>query len=181
MRPLIGLAQVLVALTCTLQGCGKIMGPGKDNDRGPGPRVGQPAPEIDGTDLDGAPLKLSDYRGKVILLSFYGEWCGYCVKQFPHERALVDSYRDRPFVLLGVNSDDNREEAKANAVRHGLTWRAFWAESPQGAIPRRYRLQGWPTFFLLDPQCVVLKVSHSVDRDMEIAINVALDALEHKQ
>ena len=39
-----------------------------------GPKVGQDAPEIQGADLDGAPFKLSDYRGKVVMLAFWGDW-----------------------------------------------------------------------------------------------------------
>src|SRR5581483_5671797 len=110
----------------------------------------------------------------------YGEWCHFCVKQFPNEKALVEKYKDRSFVLLGVNSDDDQRLAKRAAERHGLTWRSFWAESPDGKIPRRYRLQGWPTFFLLDANGVIRHVAHQVDREMDIAITVLLDELEHK-
>ena len=56
------------ALALTLQSCARV-------EPGPaGPSVGVPAPEIDGTDLDGAPMRLSDYRGKVVVLSFWGDW-----------------------------------------------------------------------------------------------------------
>ena len=48
--------------------------------------VGKPAPEIEGVDVDGKPLKLSDYKGKVVVLVFWGSWCGPCMAQVPHER-----------------------------------------------------------------------------------------------
>jgi peroxiredoxin len=174
-RPLIALTQMVFALSCTLQGCGKV---GTDSVARP-VRLDQPAPEIEGEDLDGQPLKLSDYRGKVVLLSFYGEWCLYCVKQFPNEKALVEKYGDRPFVLLGVNSDADRTEAKQAALRHGLTWRAFWAQSADGKIPRRYNVRSWPTFILIDAQGTVRHVGHQADRELEVAIRVLLDEVEN--
>ncbi len=177
MRSLICLANMVLALSCTLQGCGKA---GTDPAaRSPGARVGAPAPEIVGEDLDGVSLKLSDYRGKVVLLSFYGEWCHYCVLQFPNEKALVEKFKDRPFVLLGVNSDEYQAEAKQAAVRHGLTWRAFWIGDPsRSPVPRLYRLQGWPTFVLLDAQGTVRHIGHAADREMEVAISMLLDEME---
>src|SRR4051812_49285090 len=68
------------------------------------PHIGYAAPEIKGTDLDGQPFKLSDYRGKVVLLSFSGEWCSACRLYHKYERRVVEEYQDRPFVALGVNT-----------------------------------------------------------------------------
>ena len=52
--------------------------------------AGKPAPAIDGTGMDGKPLKLSDYRGKVVLLVFWGTWCGPCMAEVPQERELAE-------------------------------------------------------------------------------------------
>lgn len=177
MRPLICLAQLLLALTCTLQGCGKLT---DDNNSTKSLAIGSPAPEIEGEDLDGEPMRLSDYRGKVVLLSFYGEWCPFCVKQFPHEKAMVETYRGRPFALVGVNSDDTPQQAKQAAVQHGLTWRAFFVGKSK-TVPRRYHVRGWPTFVLIDAQGNVRNIANAADRDMEIAINVLLHEVEEKR
>src|SRR5262249_2339563 len=60
--------------------------------------AGKPAPEIEGTDMaTGKPLKLSDYRGKVVLLVFWGTWCGPCMEAVKHERALAERHKGRPF------------------------------------------------------------------------------------
>ena len=63
MRQLMGVETVMV-LALALSGCGKSSVPA----------VGQVAPEIEGEDIDGKPLKLSDYRGKVVVLNFWGTW-----------------------------------------------------------------------------------------------------------
>ena len=59
--------------------------------------VGKVAPDIDGEDIDGKPMKLSQYRGKVVVLVFWGTWCGPCMSLIPHEKALVERLRGRPF------------------------------------------------------------------------------------
>ena len=68
--------QVLCCLAVALYGCGQFrqarMSPRGDGALARGPAVGQVAPEIDGEDLDGVPIKLSDYRGKVVVLDFWG-------------------------------------------------------------------------------------------------------------
>jgi hypothetical protein len=69
MRALICSANTLFALALTLQSCGRT-----DTPRVPEPSAGPVAPEIVGDDLDGVPLRLSDYRGQVVLLDFWGDW-----------------------------------------------------------------------------------------------------------
>src|SRR5215211_5341510 len=69
-------------------------------------RVGNLCPEVAGFDADGKPVKLSDHKGKVVMISFWGTWCGPCQQQIPHERQMVtEKYRGRPFAILGVARD----------------------------------------------------------------------------
>jgi thiol-disulfide isomerase/thioredoxin len=69
--------------------------------------VGKIAPEIEEQDLDGQKLRLSDYRGKVVVLTFWGTWCGPCMAMVPDERKLVERYAAKPFAIVGVNSDSD--------------------------------------------------------------------------
>ena len=68
--------------------------------------IGKPAPEIDGVDLAGKPLKLIDHVGKVVVLVFWGSWCGPCMSEVPHQRELVERLQGQPFALLGVDCED---------------------------------------------------------------------------
>ena len=79
--------------------------------------VGKPAPEIDGVDLDGKPMKLSDYRGKVVVVVFWGSWCGPCMAEVPHERELVERLKGKPFALLGVDCEEDQQVARARDGR----------------------------------------------------------------
>jgi hypothetical protein len=69
---------------------------------------------------------------------------------YPYERSLVQKYQNRPFVILGVNSDNDRQRIKQAVDREGITWRSWWAGGIDGPIPQMYRVQSWPTLYLLD-------------------------------
>jgi thiol-disulfide isomerase/thioredoxin len=101
--------------------------------------VGKPAPAIEGVDFDGKPLKSSDYKGKVVILVFWGTWCGPCMAQVPHERELVERLKGQPFALLGVDCEQDKATARAVMARERMTW-PNWFDGAQGEGPiaRRY-------------------------------------------
>lgn len=118
--------------------------------------VGMVAPEIEGTDVDGAPLRLSDYRGKVVVLVFWGTWCGPCMALLPTEKSLAERLKDRPFVLLGVNSDKDRAALKSVSTEKGITWRSWFdGGSTNGPIASRWNVHGWPTIVVIDKAGVI--------------------------
>ncbi|HXY34244.1 MAG TPA: TlpA disulfide reductase family protein, partial [Planctomycetaceae bacterium] len=110
--------------------------------------VGTTAPEIVGKDVEGNRLKLSDYRGKVVMLEFWAGWCPYCRKLIPYQRDLVSKMKRKPFVLLGVNVD-KRAEAGSVQKKYMTTWRS-WQDGPSGPIAAKWQVHGYPTVFLLD-------------------------------
>jgi thiol-disulfide isomerase/thioredoxin len=117
--------------------------------------VGRVAPEIEGEDMDGRRLKLSGYRGKVVALVFWATWCGPCMGMVPHERELVKRLEGKPFVLLGINGDDDREAAKAVMTRERMTWRSWWNGGKTGGIVTRLGVTSWPTVYILDARGVI--------------------------
>ena len=135
--------------------------------------LGKMAPDIEGKDLDGVKFKLSDYRGKVVMLSFWGSWCGPCMELVPHERELIERYRGKPFVIVGVNADPDKDNLKPVLEQNQITWRSFWCgeKGPIGPIPQTWNIGFWPSVYLIDHAGVIrLKRSY----------NTALDAMIEK-
>jgi thiol-disulfide isomerase/thioredoxin len=119
--------------------------------------IGKPAVEIEGEDLEGKNFKLSDYRGKVVLLDFWGSWCGPCMYCVPQYRATVARFQGRPFVLIGVNSDKDRDKPKKLTGKESVNWRSFWngKAGARGPISRSWEVNTWPTLYLIDHKGIV--------------------------
>jgi thiol-disulfide isomerase/thioredoxin len=100
-------------------------------------------------------MKLSDYRGKVVVLSFWGTWCGPCMKMVPEERKLVERMAGKPFALIGINSDDDPAKAKAVVEKEKITWPSFRDGAPRGPIATTWSIQNWPTIYVLDAEGVI--------------------------
>ncbi len=73
--------------------------------------IGKPAAEVEGRDAEGRAFKLSDFRGKVVVLTFSGNWCGPCKGMYPDERELVKRLESRAFALLSVSTDEKDRHA----------------------------------------------------------------------
>lgn len=112
--------------------------------------LGQLAPEIQGTDSDGNAFKLSDYRGKVVVLTFSGNWCGPCRGMYPDERDLVRTLKDKPFALLSVNTDADRATLQKSIKDGEITWRCWWDGGTEGPICVDWNVSSFPTVYVLD-------------------------------
>ena len=71
---------------------------------------------------------------------------------FPHERSLVKNLADKPFALIGVNSDPDLEKLKAMNEKAQISWRSFWdgPKGTSGPIAQAWNVSGWPTIYMID-------------------------------
>lgn len=76
---------------------------------------------------------------------------------FPHERSLVKQLSDKPFALIGVNSDKDLEMIQEVVKEKNLTWRSFWngPDGTGGPISTKWGVTGWPTIYVMDSKGVI--------------------------
>jgi thiol-disulfide isomerase/thioredoxin len=114
---------------------------------GRAPLIGQPAPDFALRDLDGAVVKLSDLRGKVVWINFWATWCRPCKKELPDIQALSDEYPD-DLAVLAINWQESADDARAYFEDNNLTMRVLLDRS--GGVFDQYRLTGLPNSFFID-------------------------------
>ena len=94
---------------------------------------------------------------------------------FPHERSLVKRLEGKPFALIGVNSDKDREETKKKNQTQEITWRSFWngPDGTGGPISKEWNVRGWPTLYIIDAKGVIRHkwVGSPGDKVMDEAID----------
>jgi uncharacterized protein (TIGR03067 family) len=147
---------------------------------------GKPAPELDGVvGWKGKPVKLADLRGQVVLLDFWGYWCGPCVAEMPTIIALHERFKDRGLAIVGVHDDDHGEVDTAAALDEKLARirRELWGGKDvpfpvaltsgaarnddgvrMGAVAQ-YGIRYVPTAVLIDRQGKVVGTFEVADRD----------------
>jgi peroxiredoxin len=149
----------------------------------PGLQVGELAPELavrrgDGStfqlaDLDGQPLRLSDFRGRVVWLNFWASWCPPCQSETPTLRDLDGRYRDRGLVLIGVQVQQTVADGRRYADTYDLQYRI--GADVSGDVFHAYRVFALPTQFFIDASGVIRQVVNGpLD---EAAAAAILDAL----
>jgi peroxiredoxin len=142
-------------------------------------RIGKPAPEIEAEVVDGSKFKLTDHRGKIVVVVFWASWCGPCMAMVPHERELFAKMKDRPFALIGVNGDASRVKAKEVMTKEKMVWPSFW-DGPSdggGEISREWNVQGWPTVYVLDNKGMI-RFKNLRAEELEKAVEQLLKDLE---
>ncbi len=96
---------------------------------------------------------------------------------YPHERSLVERLKDKPFALLGINSD-SKERVKAAIEKENITWRSWWdGGSTGGPIATAWGVRGWPTIYVLDHNGVIRFKGVRGSR-MDVAVDQLLSELQ---
>ncbi len=112
--------------------------------------VGSLAPEIDGEDANGKRFKLSDFRGKVVVLSFTGVSAPQCRDTYSQLRRLLVHYKNQPFAVQSVESAKEREPLIQAIREKTITWSCWWDHGIGGPIATAWSVTSIPTFVILD-------------------------------
>jgi peroxiredoxin len=140
-----------------------------------GSGIGERALDFTLTSDTGETITLSDLQGKVVLLNFWGTWCGPCRREMPEFQALYEDYADQDFEIVAVAVRDTPEAVRQFREEFGLTFPLVLDENQR--VNDLYAIPGQPSTFVLDKNGVIVFQSYSVvmREDVEAAVKAALE------
>ena len=116
--------------------------------------VGKPSPEIIGEDAAGKGLRLSDYRGRVVLLTFSTNWSDTARAMYPQAREMLKRLGGKQFAILSVNTDREKETLRQSLKDGEITWPCWW-DGPNRPICAEWNVTRFPTTYVIDAAGVI--------------------------
>lgn len=143
-------------------------------------KVGMPAPDFTLPDKDGHMASLSSFRGRVVILDFWGSWCGWCIKGIPELKEVYDEYAGLVEVI-GIACRDRREDWLDAVDEHELRWVNLY-ENPnmpeKDKVSNRYAVKGYPTKILVDSEGTIRNIALGEDPAFYEAVREVVKAKE---
>jgi len=130
-----------------------------------GPTVGRRAYDFTAPTTDGREITLSELRGSVVLIEFWGSWCIPCKASMPHINAFWEAYHDQGFVVLAVSTDDRAEDAVQYLAKNGFTGlTCIWEPGGKSTrIKLMYGVDWIPRSIVVDKSGIVRYNGHPMD------------------
>ena len=122
----------------------------------PLPGKSVPAPDFTLPGLDGQMVRLSDYRGKVVLLNIWATWCPPCVDEMPSMEKLYQTLKGEGFEILAVSMDESGvQTVRPFMEKHKLNFPAL--TDTEGAVKSLYQTTGVPESFVIDKDGIIVE------------------------
>ena len=125
----------------------------------------KPVPDFSATDLDGNPISLQQYRGKVVLLDFWAVWNGFCIGDMLNVKKVYDTYKDREFDIIGVSLDTDEAKLRDYLQKNDIQWRQiFSGQERQCPLAQQYDVRSIPTRWLIsrDGKLIAYEANHKL-------------------
>ena len=119
---------------------------------------GQVAPDFVLRSATGENLRLSEYRGDVVLINFWATWCGPCRQEMPLLDDLYGRYQRVGFNLLGVNIDEDSRRAMQMVQELGVNFPVLFDENKE--VSKLYEVEAMPVTILVDREGIVRHIHH---------------------
>ncbi len=112
-------------------------------------KVDYPAPELTLTNLQGNPVSLADYRGKVVLVNLWATWCPPCKEEMPALESFYRKHADDGFTIVAVNDGDPQADVAQFVKDYGLTF-PVWLDPTYIATEKAFKTMNLPSSFVID-------------------------------
>ena len=133
--------------------------------------AGAQFPDFKETDVEGKPLSISQYKGKVVLVDFWATWCGPCVVKLPEIQAAYTKYHDKGFEVVGISLDEEKDALQKFVKQKKMPWPEFFdGKRWENKLAVKYGVDATPTGYLLDRDGkIIAKLSGDEDLDSTVA------------
>ena len=115
--------------------------------------IGDDAPALTSTTLDGRPFDLAALRGRWVLLDFWGTWCGFCIAEEPTYRDAFEGWgADGRLTMVSLAVDDTPAKVREHLRTHDLPWtHVVLGDRARTDVPQRFGVEEYPTVMLISP------------------------------
>jgi thiol-disulfide isomerase/thioredoxin len=138
--------------------------------------AGVSAPDFSAVATNGQTIRLSELRGRVVVLNFWATWCGPCRSLIPHEREMVKQFEGKPFAFIGISGDEKINDLRKMLASERMTWPNIF-EGPGRPIARQYGIHYLPTIYVLDAAGVI-RFKDARGADLESAVHGLLKEIQ---
>lgn len=121
------------------------------------------APAFTLENLEGKPVSLSDFKGKWLILDFWGSWCGWCIKGFPQLKEAYAKYKPE-LEVIGIDCQEPKDRWKAGVEKHQLPWiHVYLPQENAQKLLSEYGVQGFPTKVIVNPEGKIMNITSGED------------------
>ncbi|GAB3203103.1 peroxiredoxin [Pontibacter aydingkolensis] len=134
--------------------------------------IGSPAPDFQLKDTNGASVSLSDFKGKIVYLSFWSTTCGLCMVEMPNLQQLTSQLKDKEVVFVNVGLDEDEEKWKKTVTGRKLQGVQAYLKGMDADLVKRYNLKDIPAYFLIDEEGGFISIKPRRPTDREAANDI---------